>query len=221
MEANKSLFYNRTLYLTEFTNELTMVLPAQELKAAPPFSPILSQYGLNANEFCEKFNKETIIFPVGTPIPTSIFYIPKEKKFDFCFRPFQLKHILQQFVTYDEIQKIYIINYINLYKTLLIKSDILNDKNLFRIFRNILGTLKSYDRPLMIEIPGKSFLDTGEFPIDINEEEVTDDEEFIINLNHKINKNFWTRLKETNNLENLQKNKEKKQKVLVKKKKYI
>jgi len=205
---NKTLAYNRTYYLKEFTKELTMVLPAQELKAAPPFSPILSQYGLNANEFCEKFNKETAIFPAGTPIPTSIFYIPKEKNFNFCFRPFQLKHILQQFVKYDEILKIYSINYINLYKTLLMKSDILNEKDIFRIFRNILGTLKSYDRPLLIDIPltvltynTKDL--TGEYPIDLNlEEEETDDESIKQDKAHnfnvpKINNNssFWKKMK--------------------------
>lgn len=127
-----------------------MVLPAQELKPAPPFSPIIAQYGINANEFCEKFNKESVIFPAGTPIPTSIFYIPKDKKFDFCWRPFQLKHILQEYVKFHETYRIYSINYLDLYKSVLIKSAVLNDKNHFRVLRNIIGTLKSYERPLVI-----------------------------------------------------------------------
>jgi len=155
---NNNIFYihyNRAKYLATFKKELTLILPAQEIKAAPPLSQIFTQVGLNTNEFCEKFNKLTKIFPAGVLLPTSVFYTPKEKNFEICFRPFQLKLILQQYmelITSDsiDIQSKYQIFLIDLYKTLIIKSFIVNEKDLKRLFRSILGTLKSYEYPIEI-----------------------------------------------------------------------
>jgi ribosomal protein L11 len=146
------LLYNNKPFLQKFSKELTLVLPAQEIKPAPPLSPIIAQFGLSAAEVCDKFNKASIIFPQGVPIPVSIYYTPKEKTFDLSFRPFQLKYILQQYITYKEETRKYQIDLLNLYKVLLIKGYILNldlkQQNVY--LRNIIGSLRSYDRPVEI-----------------------------------------------------------------------
>nr|YP_010576317.1 ribosomal protein L11 [Thecamoeba quadrilineata]UZN43854.1 ribosomal protein L11 [Thecamoeba quadrilineata] len=155
---NNNIFYthyNRKNFLATFKKELTIILPAQEIKAVPPLSQVFTQVGLNTNEVCEKFNKLSKIFPTGVLIPTSIFYTPKEKNFEICFRPFQLKLILQQYIELItpnnvEIQNKYQISILNLYKVLIIKGFILNEKNLQKLLRSIFGTLRSYDYPVEI-----------------------------------------------------------------------
>lgn len=154
--------YNRQKYLNTFKRELTLILPAQEIKAVAPFTQIFTQAGLNTNEVCEKFNKLTKIFPAGVLIPTSIFYTPKEKNFEICFRPFQLKLILQQYMELissedSDIQTKFQISILNLYKTLLIKSFILNEKNPKKLLRSIFGTLKSYEFPVEINFELDNF----------------------------------------------------------------
>jgi len=138
------MYYNRIKYLKTFSKELTMILPAKEVKAAPPLSPILTQYGINANEFCERFNKETIDFPAGTLVPISVFYIPKDKKFEFCLRPFQLKFLFQQFVNFNPETNQYYINYIDLYKTLIIKSNIMQEENQKKIIKKYFWNFKKF-----------------------------------------------------------------------------
>jgi ribosomal protein L11 len=152
MNILNNYFYNNRPFFEKFTKELTLILPAQEIKPIPPLSPIIAQFGLNAAEVCDKFNKASIIFPPGLLIPVSIFYIPKEKTFDLCFRPIQLKFLLQQFILFNQEKKRYQIKLLDLYKVFLIKSNILN-LNYYQTkiyFRNIIGTLKSYDHPVEI-----------------------------------------------------------------------
>jgi len=148
------IHYNRFRYLATFKKELTLVLPAQETKAVPPLSQIFTQVGLNTNEFCEKFNNMTKNFLAGTLIPISVFYTPKEKNFEICFRPFQLKLILQQYMDLvilpETNQSIYKITAINLYRALIIKSYVLNENNLRKLLRSILGTLRSYEFAVQI-----------------------------------------------------------------------
>ena len=146
----KSLPYNRIKYLKEYKKELCIYLPAQELEATGPLSSILVQYGLNVKDFAEKFNKASIIYPIGLMIPVSIFYTMKEKRYDFCFRPLQLKTLLGNYVIYDESLFIYKIHIVDLYKVFLLKAEILNEKNFNKLLRNILGTLRSFDYPLII-----------------------------------------------------------------------
>lgn len=146
----KSLPYNRIKYLKEYKKELCIYLPAQELEATGPLSSILVQYGLNVKDFAEKFNKASIIYPIGLMIPVSIFYTMKEKRYDFCFRPLQLKTLLGNYVIYDESRFIYKIHIVDLYKVFLLKAEILNEKNFNKLLRNILGTLRSFDYPLII-----------------------------------------------------------------------
>jgi len=155
--------YNRYKFLKNFKKELTLVLPAQEIKAAPPLSQVLTQAGLNTAEVCEKFNALSKIFPSGSFISTSIFFTPKEKNFEICFRPFQLKYILQQYIQLKGVefsensQPFYQISIIDLYKTLQIKSFILNQKNQRKLFNSILGTLRSYDLPVHISFSMQDF----------------------------------------------------------------
>lgn len=146
----KTLPYNRIKYLKEFKKELCIYLPAQELEATGPLSSILVQYGLNVKDFAEKFNKASMIYPVGLMIPVSIFYTMKEKRYDFCFRPLQLKTLLGNFIIYDESRFIYKIHVVDFYKVFLLKSEILNEKNFDKFLRNLLGTLRSFDFPLVI-----------------------------------------------------------------------
>lgn len=146
--------YNRYKYLTSFKKELTLILPAQEAKV-PALSQILTQAGLNANEFCEKFNKITKEFSLGTLLPVSVFYTPREKNFEITFRPLHLNLILQQYIQLMlsdtiEIPTKYQINILDLYKTLIIKSFVINEKDPKKLFRCILGTLKSYEYPVEI-----------------------------------------------------------------------
>jgi len=143
--------YNKKKYLNTFKKVLTFYLPAQELKTATNLNQNLVKVGLNYNEFCEKFNNLTLNFPVGVIVPVSVFYTPKEKNFELCLRPFQLKHILQQYMRLDdEPPKRYQITLSNLYKTLLIKSFVLNEKNIQILLRSIFGTLRSYQYPVEI-----------------------------------------------------------------------
>jgi len=146
----KTLPYNRVKYLKDYKKELCIYLPAQELEATGPLSSILVQYGLNVRDFAEKFNKSSNIYPAGLRIPVSIFYTMKEKRYDFCFRPLQLKILLEQYVEFDENRSIYKINLVDLYKVYLLKSEILNEKNPDRFKRNLFGTLRSFDYPLII-----------------------------------------------------------------------
>lgn len=146
----KTLPYNRIKYLKEFKKELCIYLPAQELEATGPLSSILVQYGLNVRDFAEKFNKASNIYPAGLRIPVSIFYTMKEKRYDFCFRPLQLKILLEQYVEFDENRSIYKINIVDLYKVFLLKMEILNEKNPIKFTQNLLGTLRSFDYPLII-----------------------------------------------------------------------
>lgn len=150
-ELNRDIFYthyNRFKFLIKFKKELTLVLPASEAKAVPPLSQTLTQVGLNTNEFCEKFNTMTKIFPVGSLVPISVFYIPKEKNFEICFRPFQLKLILQQYINLIDFK--YQISILDLFRAVLIKSHVLNESNIKKVLRSILGTLRSYEFPVQI-----------------------------------------------------------------------
>lgn len=157
---NKNLLYthyNREKFLANFKHELKFVLPAQELKSLTTFNQHIVKAGLNYNDFCEKFNKLTENLPTGVLVPISLFYTPKEKNFEICLRPFQLKYILQQYITLrgveeqdKDIQKKYQITALNLYKSLLIKGFIINEKNLKKYLRSIFGTLKSYESPMEI-----------------------------------------------------------------------
>lgn len=149
--------YNRKYYLNTFKKELTFVIPAQEVKTLTTLNQHLVKAGINYNDFCEKFDKLTINIPLGVLVPISVFYTPKEKNFELCLRPFQLKYILQQFIilrgfdTFDqESQKKYQITILDLYKALIIKSFIINEKNEKKYFRSILGTLRSYNLPVEI-----------------------------------------------------------------------
>lgn len=146
----KTLPYNRIKYLKEFKKELCIYLPAQELESTGPLSSILVQYGLNVRDFAEKFNKASNIYPAGLRIPVSIFYTMKEKRYDFCFRPLQLKILLEQYVEFDETRFIYKINLVDLYKVFLLKMDILNEKESLKFTRNLYGTLRSFDYPLIV-----------------------------------------------------------------------
>lgn len=200
--------YNRQKFLVTFKKELTIILPAQEIKAAPPLSQVFTQVGLNTNEVCEKFNKLTKIFPAGVLIPTSIFYTPKEKNFEICFRPFQLKLILQQYIELItpnsiELQTKYQISILNLYKVLLIKSFILNEKNLQKLLRCIMGTLRSYEYPVEIlysiedlqKMLNNNILSENElsdfinnYILDINITENTDEDQEVDLIDFVINK---------------------------------
>lgn len=149
-ENEKTLPYNRYKYLKEFKKELCIYLPAQELESTGPLSSILVQYGLNVKDFAEKFNKASNIYPAGLRIPVSIFYTMKEKRYTFCFRPLQLKILLEQCITFDENRFIYKVHIVDLYKVFLLKKDILNEKNDLRLRSNFFGTLRSYDYPVII-----------------------------------------------------------------------
>lgn len=146
----KVLPYNRVKYLKEYKKELCIYLPAQELESTGPLSSILVQYGLNVKDFAEKFNKASNIYPAGLRIPVSIFYTMKEKRYDFCFRPLQLKILLEQYVEFDENRYIYKINLVDLYKVYLLKLEILNEKDPIKFKRNFFGTLRSFDYPLIV-----------------------------------------------------------------------
>lgn len=149
-ENEKTLPYNRFKYLKEFKKELCIYLPAQELESTGPISSILVQYGLNVKEFAEKFNKASLIYPAGLRIPVSIFYTMKEKRYTFCFRPLQLKILLEQYIIFDETRFIYKINIVDLYKVFLLKKEILNEKDEQRLKRSFFGTLRSFDYPVII-----------------------------------------------------------------------
>lgn len=149
-EDEKTLPYNRIKYLKEYKKELCIYLPAQELEATGPLSSILVQYGINVKDFAEKFNKASIIYPAGVRIPVSIFYTMKEKRYDFSFRPLQLKNLLEHYIIFDEIRSIYKIHVVDLYKVFLLKIEILNEKNLLKFKRNLFGTLRSFDYPFII-----------------------------------------------------------------------
>lgn len=149
-ENEKLLPYNRFKYLKEFKKELCIYLPAQELESTGPISSILVQYGLNVKEFAEKFNKASLIYPAGLRIPVSIFYTMKDKRYTFCFRPLQLKILLEQYITFDETRFIYKINLVDLYKVFLLKKEILNEKDEQRLKRSFFGTLRSFDYPVII-----------------------------------------------------------------------
>ena len=148
--TEKYLPYNRIKYLKEFKKELCIYLPAQELEATGPLSSILVQYGINVRDFAEKFNQESSLYPAGLRIPVSIFYTMKEKRYTFCFRPLQLKILLEQYVEFDENRLIYKINIVDLYKVYLLKLEILNEKDMLKFKRNLIGTLRSFDYPLII-----------------------------------------------------------------------
>lgn len=87
----------------------------------------------------------------------------KEKRYDFCFRPLQLKTLLGNFIIYDSSRYIYKIHIVDLYKVFLLKTEILNEKNFSKFLRNLLGTLRSFDYPLVIffdEIQESDFMNT-------------------------------------------------------------
>lgn len=149
-DNEKTLPYNRIKYLKEYKKELCIYLPAQELEATGPLSSILVQYGLNVKDFAEKFNQASSIYPAGLKIPVSVFYTMKEKRYDFCFRPLQLKNLLEHYVIFDEARFIYKIHVVDLYKVFLLKTEILNEKNLLKFKRNLFGTLRSFDYPFII-----------------------------------------------------------------------
>lgn len=149
-ENEKTWPYNRYKYLKEYKKELCIYLPAQELEATGPFNSILVQYGINVKEFAEKFNKESIMYPPGLRIPVSIFYTMKEKRYTFCFRPLQLRTLLENVVTFDETRLIYKLHVVDLYKIFLIRKAILHENNEIRIEGQIFGTLKSFDYPVII-----------------------------------------------------------------------
>jgi len=59
-----------------------MILYIGEVNSGPPLSTVIGQYGLQAQDFCEKFNEIAKDLPNGLPVHV-IFYVLPEKKFTF------------------------------------------------------------------------------------------------------------------------------------------
>ena len=72
-----------------------ITLPAQQAKTGAPLSPLLGQYGLSCQEFCNAFNSKTKEISQGIPVRI-LFRVLPDKKFEFSITRLVFGELLRQ-----------------------------------------------------------------------------------------------------------------------------
>src|SRR5258708_2242103 len=62
--------------------KFNITIKAQQARTGAPLSPLLGQYGINCQEFCNLFNTRTSEISAGTPVRI-FFRILPDKKYEF------------------------------------------------------------------------------------------------------------------------------------------
>lgn len=137
MDNFSSLRYKGN-YLVKFK----ILLHSGEAKSVAPLSSIIGQFGLNCQEFCQKFNDKCNFLTNGVPVLVN-FYVLQDKKFEFELNRIAINRLLlSQFFIRNGRR---CINKLVLYKFYLMVLNLLgfglNDNK--KIFNTLIGNLKS------------------------------------------------------------------------------
>jgi hypothetical protein len=118
-----------------------LLVTAGEAKVAAPLSPILGQFGLSCQEFCNKFNAETEELLSGLPMRLKFTAYPQDREFKYIFLGISFVQVVSSTFTES-------INFTELYKIYLIYRQFFDynfkgkSKEL-KIMRSLLGCLKT------------------------------------------------------------------------------
>lgn len=121
------------------TRILNLTIPSQGATFGPPVGPILGQFRLKIKSFCDDFNKESKSFPKNLPLNITI-YVYKDLSFNYIIKTPSIMFLLQNSLNSNTKNKL---DYIDIYKIILIKKlDLTYIKNK-SILKSLLSTLKS------------------------------------------------------------------------------
>jgi hypothetical protein len=118
-----------------------LLVTSGEARVAAPLSPILGQFGLSCQEFCNKFNAETEELLSGLPIRLKFTAYPQDREFKYIFLGISFTQIISSTFTES-------INFLELYKIYLIYKQFF-DYNFkgslkdLKIIKSLIGCLKT------------------------------------------------------------------------------
>jgi large subunit ribosomal protein L11 len=117
--------------------KIKIVLNTQSARPGPPIGPILGQYGVDINSFCNEFNKKTLFFKKNIPVLVFL-YINKNRKYTLKIKMTPVSDLLKNISKYGTISLKQIYEVAKLQQKVISK-----DIKIKSICKILIGTLKS------------------------------------------------------------------------------
>jgi large subunit ribosomal protein L11 len=117
--------------------KIKIVLNTQSARPGPPIGPILGQYGVDINSFCNEFNKKTLFLKKNIPVLVFL-YINKNRKYTLKIKMTPVSDLLKNISKYGTISLKQIYEVAKLQQKVISK-----DIKIKSICKILIGTLKS------------------------------------------------------------------------------
>lgn len=121
-----------------FRSQIALTLPAGKAKAGQSIATIFSQFGIDANKFCQDFNNKTKDYIIDIPVPITI-SVTWEKTYTYRFRELPMIYVIGLLWFYNMFFDRKYISTITMWQLLVIY------EQHGLIFGDLLGTFRSMD----------------------------------------------------------------------------